>query len=135
MVRQAHAEIDAIAARYKNAHPNESTGKGATALPLHEVMVSGVRTPLIVLLGAVGGPKWDDPRAKVRPEQGLLAIRKGLGLFANLRPVAVNPKLLHASPLRPERIRSNSAFVRLVETEKFRTSPIPRKANHSTPRA
>src|SRR5258708_25643230 len=55
-----------------------------------------------VLLGAVGGPKWDDPRAKVRPEQGLLAIRKGLGLYANLRPVTVNPKLLHASPLRPE---------------------------------
>jgi len=49
-----------------------------------------------VLLGAVGGPKWDDPRAKVRPEQGLLAIRKGLGLYANLRPVAVNPRLLHA---------------------------------------
>ena len=55
-----------------------------------------------VLLGAVGGPKWDDPRAKVRPEQGLLAIRKGLGLYANLRPVAVNPRLLRASPLRPE---------------------------------
>jgi 3-isopropylmalate dehydrogenase len=55
-----------------------------------------------VLLGAVGGPKWDDPRAKVRPEQGLLAIRKALGLYANLRPVAVNPKLLHASPLRPD---------------------------------
>jgi 3-isopropylmalate dehydrogenase len=55
-----------------------------------------------VLLGAVGGPKWDDPKAKVRPEQGLLAIRKGLGLFANLRPVAVNPKLVAASPLRPE---------------------------------
>ncbi|MBC8134115.1 MAG: 3-isopropylmalate dehydrogenase, partial [Deltaproteobacteria bacterium] len=44
-----------------------------------------------VLLGAVGGPKWDDPTAKVRPEQGLLAIRKGLGLYANLRPVTVNP--------------------------------------------
>src|SRR5450432_4211253 len=55
-----------------------------------------------VLLGAVGGPRWDDPRAKVRPEQGLLAIRKGLGLYANLRPVAVNPLLLRSSPLRPE---------------------------------
>jgi len=55
-----------------------------------------------VLLGAVGGPRWDDPRAKVRPEQGLLAIRKGLGLYANLRPVAVNPALLGASTLRPE---------------------------------
>ena len=42
-----------------------------------------------VLLGAVGGPKWDDPRASVRPEQALFALRKGLGLFANLRPVRV----------------------------------------------
>src|SRR5205809_468423 len=55
-----------------------------------------------VLLGAVGGPKWDDPAAKVRPEQGLLGIRKELGLYANLRPVSVHPKLAGASPLRPE---------------------------------
>jgi 3-isopropylmalate dehydrogenase len=57
-----------------------------------------------VLLGAVGGPKWDDPSAAVRPEQGLLALRKGLGVFANLRPVKVHPKLTAASPLRPERL-------------------------------
>ena len=57
-----------------------------------------------VLLGAVGGPKWDDPRAKVRPEQGLLRLRKGLGLFANLRPVTPHPALIGSSPLRPERL-------------------------------
>jgi 3-isopropylmalate dehydrogenase len=57
-----------------------------------------------VLLGAVGGPKWDNPSAKVRPEQGLLAIRKALGLYANLRPVAPHPSLIEASPLRPERL-------------------------------
>ncbi len=55
-----------------------------------------------VLLGAVGGPRWDDPHATVRPEQGLLAIRKGLGLFANLRPVSLHPALRSASPLRPD---------------------------------
>lgn len=55
-----------------------------------------------VLLGAVGGPKWDDPRAAVRPEQGLLGLRKGLGLYANLRPVKSWPDLRHVSPLRPE---------------------------------
>jgi len=55
-----------------------------------------------VLLGAVGGPKWDDPDAKVRPEQGLLGLRKALGLYANLRPVQVHPALTGASPLRPE---------------------------------
>lgn len=57
-----------------------------------------------VLLGAVGGPKWDDPSAKVRPEQGLLGLRRGLGLYANLRPVRVHPALASASPLRPERL-------------------------------
>ena len=57
-----------------------------------------------VLLGAVGGPKWDDPRAKVRPEQGLLAIRRALGLFANLRPVRVHPALMASSPVKADRL-------------------------------
>jgi 3-isopropylmalate dehydrogenase len=57
-----------------------------------------------VLLGAVGGPKWDDPAAKVRPEQGLLALRKGLGVFANLRPVKVHPALVDSSPLKAEKL-------------------------------
>src|SRR6476659_3832861 len=74
--------------------------KTGTALPPETLAVA--KETDAVLLGAVGGPKWDDPRSKVRPEQGLLAIRKGLGLYANLRPVAVNPKLLGASTLRPE---------------------------------
>ncbi len=55
-----------------------------------------------VLLGAVGGPKWDDPLAKVRPEDGLLGLRKGLGLFANLRPVKVYPELVNSANLKPE---------------------------------
>jgi 3-isopropylmalate dehydrogenase len=55
-----------------------------------------------VLLGAVGGPKWDDPTAAVRPEQALFALRGGLGLYANLRPVTIHPALVASSPLRPE---------------------------------
>jgi len=55
-----------------------------------------------VLLGAVGGPKWDDPNAKVHPEDGLLALRKELGLFANLRPVKVFPMLVDSTNLKPE---------------------------------
>jgi 3-isopropylmalate dehydrogenase len=55
-----------------------------------------------VLLGAVGGPRWDDPNAPVRPEQALFALRGGLELFANLRPVRVHPALVPSSPLRPE---------------------------------
>ena len=54
-----------------------------------------------MLLGAVGGPKWSDPNAKVRPEQGLLALRKGMGLYANLRPVRPHPAALNASPIKP----------------------------------
>jgi 3-isopropylmalate dehydrogenase len=66
-----------------------------------------------VLLGAVGGPKWDDPKAKVRPEDGLLALRKELGLFANLRPVKVLPMLVNSTSLKPEVIEKvNLIFVR-----------------------
>jgi len=57
-----------------------------------------------VLLGAVGGPQWDDPNARDRPERGLLALRKGLGVFANLRPVKVHPALIDSSPLKPEKL-------------------------------
>ncbi|MFC1985595.1 3-isopropylmalate dehydrogenase [Chloroflexota bacterium] len=66
-----------------------------------------------VLLGAVGGPKWDDPKARVRPEDGLLALRKGLGLFANLRPVKVFPVLTDSTNLKPEVIKGvDFIFVR-----------------------
>jgi 3-isopropylmalate dehydrogenase len=66
-----------------------------------------------VLLGAVGGPKWDDPLAKVRPEDGLLELRKGLGLFANLRPVKVFPVLVDSTNLKPEVIKGvDFIFVR-----------------------
>jgi 3-isopropylmalate dehydrogenase len=64
-----------------------------------------------VLLGAVGGPKWDDPKARVRPEQGLLALRKGLGVFANLRPVRVHGQLLDSSPIKPDRLRGVDILV------------------------
>ncbi len=64
-----------------------------------------------VLLGAVGGPKWDDPLADVRPEQGLLGLRKGLGLFANLRPVQPHPDLLGASPLKAEYLQGVDILV------------------------
>jgi 3-isopropylmalate dehydrogenase len=76
----------------------------ATGSALPEDTISLCRKADAVLLGAVGGPKWDDPSAKVRPEQGLLGIRKALGLFANLRPVKVYPELIAASPLKPERL-------------------------------
>jgi 3-isopropylmalate dehydrogenase len=74
----------------------------ATGEALPSATLDAARTADAVLLGAVGGPKWDLPGATVRPEQGLLAIRKALGLFANLRPVRVSEALADASPLRRE---------------------------------
>jgi 3-isopropylmalate dehydrogenase len=64
-----------------------------------------------VFLGAVGGPKWDDPTADVRPEQGLLRLRSELGLYANLRPVSVFPELVQSSPLRPELLEGVDVLV------------------------
>lgn len=80
-----------------------------TALP--ESTLAACKTAQAVLLGAVGGPRWDDPTAKVRPEQGLLAIRKGLGLYANLRPVRGSKELLDSSPLKRELVEGVDLLV------------------------
>ncbi len=73
-----------------------------TGNPLPESTLSACRDADAILLGAVGGPKWDDPTAAVRPEQGLLRIRKELQLFANLRPVKTWSCLVDSSPLKQE---------------------------------
>jgi 3-isopropylmalate dehydrogenase len=70
--------------------------------PLIDETLEMCRQSDAILLGAVGGPKWSDPNAPVRPEQGLLRLRKEFDLFANLRPVKVSPHLRDASPLRTE---------------------------------
>jgi len=64
-----------------------------------------------VLFGAVGGPKWDDPQAKVRPEEGILGIRKGLSVFANLRPVKVLPDMVDASVVKPSVLKDVDMLV------------------------
>ena len=73
-----------------------------TGNPLPETTLSGCLAAEAVLLGAIGGAKWSAPEAKVRPEQGLLALRRALGVYANLRPVKVHPALLGASTLKSE---------------------------------
>src|SRR6266480_6710264 len=77
----------------------------AHGTPLTDETLAACRAADAVLLAAVGGPRWDttDPDAP-RPEQGLLGLRKGLELFANLRPVRVSPALVDSSPLREERV-------------------------------
>ena len=76
----------------------------ATGDPLPDRALAACREADGALMGAVGGPKWSDPSAPVRPEQGLLGIRQGLGLYANLRPVRVYPALIESSPVRPDRL-------------------------------
>jgi 3-isopropylmalate dehydrogenase len=77
-------------------------GIDAVGDPLPDGTVDSCKDSDAVLLGAVGGPKWSDPNASVRPEQGLLGLRSVLGVFANLRPVKIYPELAGASPLRAE---------------------------------
>jgi 3-isopropylmalate dehydrogenase len=95
----------------------ESHAFGGASIDLHgialtEETLAACRGADAVLLAAVGGPKWDttDPHAP-RPEQGLLGLRKGLGLYANLRPVKPLPALYEASPLRRERIEGTDLLV------------------------
>ncbi len=82
-------------------HPIGGAAIDATGEPLPASTLAACRDADAVLLGAVGGPKWSDPKATVRPEQGLLALRKGLDLYANLRPVKPHPAALGASPIKP----------------------------------
>jgi 3-isopropylmalate dehydrogenase len=77
-----------------------------TGHPLPDESLAACREADAVLLGAVGAPKWSDPKAKVRPEQGLLRLRKELALFANLRPVKMFPGLVNASTLKKEVVAS-----------------------------
>ena len=72
--------------------------------PLPQATMDACVNSDAVLLGAVGGPKWSDPQAKVRPEQGLLALRAKLGVFANLRPLRIHPRLASLSPLKAENL-------------------------------
>jgi 3-isopropylmalate dehydrogenase len=102
---EAVRALEAIALRFRHDfefQPGLLGGAAidATGLPLPPATLDLTQRADATLLGAVGGPKWSDPGAKVRPEQGLLQLRKALGLFANLRPVAPHPQLLDASPIK-----------------------------------
>jgi 3-isopropylmalate dehydrogenase len=83
----------------------------AHGTPLADEVIARARDCRAVLLGAVGGPRWDDMPVDTRPEKGLLRIRKELGLFANLRPASVFPALADASTLKPEIVRGIDLLV------------------------
>jgi len=105
IVEQGVRVLRAVAARYGHTFDLREALIGGAAIdacnvPLPTDTLAQCRASHAVLLGAVGGPKWDTIPAEIRPERGLLAIRKGLGLYANIRPVAVPAELAEASTLK-----------------------------------
>jgi 3-isopropylmalate dehydrogenase len=104
---EAVRALQRVASRFEHRFEFESALLGgaaidATGSPLPPATVALAARADAILLGAVGGPKWSDPNAPIRPEQGLLQLRKTLGLFANLRPVVPHPAVLDASPIKAE---------------------------------
>lgn len=107
VTHEAVRALEAVASRHGHSFRFETALLGGAAIdatgdPLPAATLAACRRADAILMGAVGGPKWSDPNAKVRPEQGLLQLRKALGLFANLRPVVPHPAVLDASPIKAE---------------------------------
>jgi 3-isopropylmalate dehydrogenase len=103
----ARQVLDVVADKYGHSFEFREELIGGAAIdalgdPLPPATVESCAAADAVLLGAVGGPKWSDPNAKIRPEQGLLKIRSVLGVYANLRPVKIYDELVGASPLKAE---------------------------------
>jgi 3-isopropylmalate dehydrogenase len=107
VVAEAVKVLEAVGTRFGHQFQYDWQLMGGCAIDaqgtsLPEATVAACRQADAVLLGAVGGPKWDNPNAADRPERGLLALRKALNLFANLRPVKLSPQLIEASTLKQE---------------------------------
>ena len=116
VVTEAVRVLDVIASKHAHSFQYKQRLMGGCSIDqygtsLTDETLADCQSADAILFGAVGGPKWDDPNAKDRPERGLLALRKGLGVFANLRPVKVHPALIDASPLKPERLQGVDILV------------------------
>ena len=113
---EAVRALERVAARFGHRFAFDAALLGGAAIdasgePLPPASLTLAKQADAILLGAVGGPKWSDPNAKVRPEQGLLQLRQALGLFANLRPVVPHEAVLDASPLKAELLRGVDIMV------------------------
>lgn len=117
IIREARKVLDAVAGRFGHSFTYEEALVGATAIdatgnPFPPETLETCLKADVVLFGAIGDPKYDnDPKAKVRPEQGLLAMRKALGLYANIRPVKAYDSLLDASPLKEAVVKGTDLVV------------------------
>jgi 3-isopropylmalate dehydrogenase len=116
VVAEAVRVLDLIAGKYNHTFRYQERLMGGCSIDrygtsLTDETLADCQAADAILFGAVGGPRWDDPNAKDRPERGLLRLRKGLGVFANLRPVSVHPALVDATPLKPERLQGVDIIV------------------------
>ncbi|GAA0447221.1 3-isopropylmalate dehydrogenase [Lentibacillus halophilus] len=116
-ITESAAEVlQAVAGDFGHTFTMEEQAIGGDAIdnvgtPLPDATIDACRNADAILLGAVGGPKWDGMSADKRPEKGLLGIRKALELFANLRPIKGFPSLLHASPLKETIIEDSDILI------------------------
>ena len=116
IVSEAIKVLDAVAAKYGHTFTYDEVDMGGVAIdkwgePLPQAMLDKCLAADSVLLGAVGGPKWDGLPGAQRPEKGLLALRAGMGLYSNLRPAKLWPQLAEASPLKPSIVAQGIDFI------------------------
>ncbi len=112
----AQQVLEVVARKYEHNFSFDTQLIGGAAIdaegdPLPPATIASCQSADAVFLGAVGGPKWSDPNASIRPEQGLLKIRGLLSVFANIRPVKIYSELVGASPLRPEILKGVDMIV------------------------
>lgn len=113
---EATKVLSRIERRFKHEFQYEEETIGGAALDKYGVAlrpetITSAKASQAVLFGAVGGPKWDDPKAQNRPEDAILGMRKQLGLFANLRPVRIHPSMIAQSSLKPEVLEGTNMVV------------------------
>ena len=116
VVHEAVRVLDAVATKYHHSFEYKERLMGGCSIDtygtsLTDETLADCQSADAILFGAVGGPKWDDPNARDRPERGLLRLRKGLGVYANLRPIKLHPALIDASPLKPDRLQGVDILV------------------------
>jgi 3-isopropylmalate dehydrogenase len=116
VTREAVACLETIARKFGHefeftSHPIGGAALDTTGVPLPDATLKACLAGDAVLLGAVGGPQYDDNLPKLKPESGLLGLRAGLGVFANLRPAFLHEPLIYASPLKPEIVRGTDLLI------------------------
>ena len=116
IVKETHKVLKKIEEKFSHNFTYQFAEIGGSSIdkfgsPLTDETLNSCREADAILLGAVGGPKWDQIEVSIRPEKGLLKLRKSLGLFANLRPVKIYPSLVSASPIKPDRLEGIDILV------------------------